>query len=231
MWLKLPKIVPIKRVAITLIKVRGGGVESNIVDWEEAYESAGLWPIAVELPHGDIVYVLWYQTRKEVSRVVTSGGRAVILPDLSSVSAFLVNSEGFGLGDPGWEAARRLVRIVGSENPDETTIPRRLVGQSLEWLQQIPMYPTAEQTAELLNCIDFLSEWHYTLKDLDLISRWPTVLEGAASILAESVIWGSITPMAAFERVYFLGLWPVMERLVSDLLQHTMLVSSNRPAA
>lgn len=206
-------------------------MDSHIVDWEEAYEAAGLWPIAVELPHGDIVYLLWYQTRNEVSRVVTSGGRAVILSDLPSVSAFLLDSEGFGLGDPGWEAARRLVKIVGSESLEESSVPRRLVGQSLVWLQQIPMYPTSDQTEELLNCIDFLSEWHHTLRELDIIGRWPTVLDGAASILAESVMWGSITPMAAFERVGFLGIWPVMERLMSDLMHHTMLVSCNRPAA
>lgn len=206
-------------------------MDSHIVDWEEAFEAAGLWPVAVELPHGDVVYLLWYQTRNEVSRVVTSGGRALILPDLPSVSAFLADAEGFGLEDPGWEAARRLLRIVGSESLDEPAVPRRLVGQSLEWLQRIPMYPTADQTEELLNCIDFLSEWHHTLKELDRIGRWPAVLDGAASILAESVMWGSITPMAAFERICFLGLWPVMERLVSDLMQHTMLVSCNRPAA
>ena len=206
-------------------------MDSHTVDWEEAFEAAGLWPIAVELPHGDVVYVLWYQTRNQLSRVVTSGGRAVILSDLPSISAFLVDSEGFGLGDPGWEAARRLLRIVGTESLEERTVPRRLVGQSLEWLQHIPMYPTADQTEELLNCIDFLSEWHFTLRELDLTGRWPAVLEGAASILAESVIWGSITPMAAFERVCFLGLWPVMERVVSDLMRHTMFVSCNRPAA
>lgn len=206
-------------------------MDSHIVDWEEAYEAAGLWPVAVELPHGDVVYLLWYQTRNELSRIVTSGGRAVILSDLPSVSAFLVDSEGYGLGDPGWEAARRLLKIVGSATPEETTVPRRLVGQSLEWLQQIPMYPTSDQTEELLNCIDFLSEWHHTLRELDLIGRWPSVLEGAASILAESVFWGSITPIAAFERVCFLGLWPLMERLVSDLMNHTMFVSCNRPAA
>jgi hypothetical protein len=195
------------------------------IDWEQAYERAGLWPVAVELPLGEVVYLLWYQTRNDFSRVVTSGGRVVVLTDLWTVATFVGDSEGFGDGDPGWEATRRLARIVGSETPDEKSIPRRLVGQSLEWLQKIPLCATADQTEELLNCIDFLSEWHRTLEELGLVGRWPAVLDGAANVLAESVIWGTITPAAAFERVFFLGVWPVMERLVSDLMRYTMLVS------
>jgi hypothetical protein len=195
------------------------------IDWEEAFERAGLWPVAVELPLGEVAYLLWYQTRNDFSRVVTSGGRVVVLSDLATVATFVRDSEGFGEGDPGWEATRRLAGIVGGETPDEKAIPRRLVGQSLEWLQKIPLFASADQTEELLNCMDFLSEWHRTLYELGLVGRWPAVLYGAANVLAESVIWGTTPPAAAFERVFFLGVWPVMERVVSDLMRHTMLVS------
>jgi hypothetical protein len=194
------------------------------IDWEGAYENAGLWPVAVELPLGDVVYLLWYQTRNDFSRVVTSGGRVVVLSDLGTLAIFISDSEGFGDTDRGWEATRRLARIVGAETPDEKSIPRRLVGQSLEWLQKLPLQPTADQTEELLNCIDFLSEWHRTVSEFGLVGRWPAVLDGAANVLAESVIWGTI-PAMAFERVFCLGILPVMERLLSDLMRHTMLVS------
>ncbi len=116
------------------------------IDWEEAYERARLWPVAVELPLGEVVYLLWYQTPGDFSRVVVSGGRVVVLTDLCTVATFVADSEGFGAGDPGWEATRRLARLVGSETPDEKSIPRRLVGQSLEWLQKLPLYATADQT-------------------------------------------------------------------------------------
>lgn len=199
-------------------------MEPGIVDWEAAYESAGLWPIAVELPPGDVVYLLWYQTRNHPSRVLISGGRVVMLTDLTAVSALVADSEGFGEKDPGWDAVRRLARIAGSQSIDEASVTRRLVGQSLEWVQRIPRNPTADQTEELLNCLDLLGEWHHTLAELGLVGRRAPALEGAASILAESVLWGSITPAQAFERVWFLGLWPILERLVSDLMDHTLLV-------
>lgn len=194
------------------------------VDWEEAYEHAGMWPIAVELPLGEAFYLLWYQNRNDYSRVLMSGGRVPMLTDLEAVSAFLAQSKGFGAQDPGWKAAERLALAVGAEVPDEKSIPRRLIGQSLEWLERIPAYPTSEQTEELLNSIDFLSEWHRTLYERGLVGPWPMVLKGAADLLSESVIWGTISPMAAFERVYCLGLWRMMERVVSEVLKPVMLI-------
>ena len=194
------------------------------IDWEEAYEAAGLWPVAVEIPSGDVFYVFWYQNRNDFSRVLVSGGRVAMLTDLEAVSRFLAGVETFGEGDPGWDAARRLARLVGSEVPEETTIPRRLLGQAIEWVRTIPAFPTAEQAEELLNCLDFLSEWHRTLRELGLVGRWPPALDGAADVLAEAVIWGTMSPLAAFERVYFLGLWPAMERVVSDVMKPVMVV-------
>jgi hypothetical protein len=201
------------------------------MDWEGAYERAGLWPIAVELPLNDVVYLLWYQCRKDYSRVVTTGGRAVIVSDLRSISGLLNDSPSIGVGDLGWDAVRRLAGVVAGEVPEEETIPRRLLGQSLEWLQTVPIRPTGDQVEELLNCLDLVSEWHRTLRELNLVTRWPSVIDGVASVLAESVIWGSITPAAAFERVCFLGIWPILERLVAELMQHTVMLSYHSPAA
>lgn len=206
-------------------------MESKSVDWEAAYESAGLWPVAVELPLDDIVYLLWYQRRKDHARVVTSGGRAVIVAHLAGISGILQDSAAIGIGDQGWDAVRRLAAIAGTEVPDESSVSRRLVGQSLEWLQILPEPPTQDQTEELLNCLDLFSEWHRTLRDDKKVGRWPASLDGATSILSEAVLWGAISPAEAFERVSYLGLWPVMERVTAELMDHTVMLSYRLPAA
>lgn len=206
-------------------------MESKSVDWEQAYEAAGLWPVAVELPLDDIVYLLWYQRRKDHARVVTSGGRAVIVADLAGISGMMQDSASIGIGDQGWDAVRRLAAAVGSEVPEESSVSRRLVGPSLEWLQDPPEYPTHDQAEELLSCLDLFSEWHRTLRDEQRIGRWPASLDGAVSILSEAVLWGAITPAAAFERVSYLGLWPAMERVTAELMDHTVMLSYRLPAA
>lgn len=206
-------------------------MESKWVNWEQVYETAGLWPVAVELPLDDIVYLLWYQRRKDHARVVTSGGRAVIVADLGGISGMMQDSASIGIGDQGWDAVRRLAAAVGSEVPEESSVSRRLVGPSLEWLQDLPEYPTHDQAEELLSCLDLFSEWHRTLRDEQKVGRWPASLDGATSILSEAVLWGDITPAAAFERVSYLGLWPVLERVTAELMDHTVMLSYRLPAA
>ncbi|MGQ0678162.1 MAG: hypothetical protein ACT4OM_00635 [Actinomycetota bacterium] len=231
-------------------------MEANFLNWEEAYESAGLWPIAVELPLNDVVYLLWYQRRKDAARVLMAGDDVVVLGDLAGFPSLLDNCAGRGLGDPGWDAVRRLAAITGARTfdepmscrmnlpagpsgepgqaaqiPDEHSIPRRLVEQILDWLQHPPIHPTCDQAEEMLNCLDLFSEWHGTLSDRNLIGRWPSRFDGATSILASAVMWGDLTPAAAFQRINFLGIWPLAERMVSDLMQHTRTFSYELPAA
>jgi hypothetical protein len=206
-------------------------MDRSVADWEQAYESAGVWPIAVELPPDEVAYLLWYRRPKWGSRLLTADGRVIILGDLSSLAGLLDDARlTAGPSEPGWDAVRHLSALVGPHVPAEETIPRRLIGQSLEWLQS-RRPASLDQAEELLNCIDLMNDWHNTLRDMNLTGPWPLMLDGAASILDDAVIWGDSTPAAAFRRVTELGIWPIMERLLSDLMRLTVVLSSKRPAA
>jgi hypothetical protein len=193
------------------------------LSWEEkVYIAAGLWPVAVELPAGEVRFLLWYKTSDGSDRVLVKDSRTVALESFEEVGPLIRAKEFTGnVAEEGRNAMGILATLASPEMPHEQALPRCLVGQSLEWLSSVPSCFTPDQAYELLHTINFLRLWHQTLADLELVGEWPANLDRAAAVLEESVVIGEITPALAIRGAAALDAGTEIERVLGSLMELT----------
>lgn len=186
--------------------------------WDDAFEAAGLWPIAVELPNGQVRFVLWYHRADGEDRIVVRNG---CVPDLSRLdhAADIILDNVYKPSNRSDDPLLSLADRIRTGSPPEETIPRCLLRQAIEWLQGEMGITLKDQASELLKTIDLLRDWHLTLEEIELVGKWPRELDAAADILADSVLFGELVAPIAGSRVAALGLGHVLAQEAAELVR------------
>ena len=155
---------------------------------EDIFEDSGIWPVSIEADDSRF-FLLWYHRSDGEDRLVSSADRVICLTTWGKLLGFVGNIPNT-VGGEAYDSLSRLAGQLSSPWMKEESAVQYKLGSTKDWLGGVTD-PAIFPIIGALDFINFLDDWHATVRELQPIPKWPRELNILANELSEIKLFGS----------------------------------------